>query len=190
MRVPRLRVGLASVLPGDRGSRSPGCVTESNQSVIIVKKGEGIIMAIIGKCQYTKDGKLVPPRERDIERVKSGMLVDMTGESGDRLTTDLGHTHIFLLETSGRSPQQAKQRSEDKLQRFFDRVDFLDGFRKIDVNRRTGYTPLNKNYQVTYEILYAMEGASRARNTVSPYEGQKRGGQGADPRAVGMYEFN
>src|SRR5690625_4313311 len=131
-------------------------------------------MAVIGKCQYTKDGRLVRPRELDVRDAKLSMGLDIGGKSGDRFTTERGCTHVYLVEAAGLSPAQAKQRSKDKLQTFFDHADFINGFRKISMERRTDYTPINQNYTITYEIVYAIEEPYRSSRSVSPYEGQSR----------------
>lgn len=131
-------------------------------------------MAVIGKIQYTKDGKLVRPHERSVADARLRMGMDIGDQRGDRLTTDRGHTHIHVVEASGLTPAKALARGKAHLKEFFDHVEFVQGYRKIGIDRHTGYTAINRNYNVQYEITYAIEGGSRTPRTVSPYEGQPR----------------
>lgn len=132
-------------------------------------------MAVIGKCKYNQDGKLVRPGPNALGDALASMDLEIGGVSGGRLTTDRGYTHLQRFQVAGLSPDQARQRGKVKLARFFDRLEFAEGFRKISVKSHKGYTPVNQNYTIDYEIIYAIESASRRRKTVSPHAGQQRG---------------
>lgn len=145
-------------------------------------------MAVIGKIQYTKDGTIVRPHERGVADARISMGMDIGDQRGNRLTTDRGHTHIHVVEASGLTPSKALARGKEHLKKFFDHVEFVQGYRKIAVERHTGYTHINRNYNVQYEVIYAIEDGARTHRTVSPDEGQPRGTRVID-LVADMLEF-
>lgn len=129
-------------------------------------------MALIGPCTYDARGRLVRPNDTDIARAKAQLFLD----TGEGLTLDAGRVHVHVINVTGLTPQVARQRAGERLARFFDTVEFAGGYRKISVRKTQGRLPVNGNFSITYEIVYAVENGSRARShsPESPYAGSQR----------------
>lgn len=55
---------------GDWGDPATGGVAEGNYSVMLIRRGEDLIMAVVGTRTYDSRGKLVHPETLDISRAK------------------------------------------------------------------------------------------------------------------------
>lgn len=150
-----------------------GGVTESNYSVILIRRGEDLIMAIVSPCTYDSRGQLVRPGTLDISRAKIRLDLD----TGEKPTFDRGHLHVFVVSDMGVTAEQARERVNSRLRRFFDRAEAVYGFRKITMEKSQSRNRLNLNTTISYEILYAVEAdeRSRGRNPESPNAGYPRG---------------
>jgi hypothetical protein len=152
--------------------RSPG-VSESNYSGILVGRGEDLTMVIVSTCAYDSRGQLVRPDMFDISRAKIRLDLD----TGERATFDRGHTHVFVVSDMGITAEQARERVNLRLRRFFDRAEAVRGFVKIAVKESQSKNRLNLNTTISYEILYAVEAdeRSRSRSPESSSAGCRRG---------------
>ncbi|NEA18978.1 hypothetical protein [Streptomyces halstedii] len=117
-------------------------------------------MAIVSACAYDSRGQLVRPDTFDISRAKIRLDLD----TGERATFDRGHTHVFVVSDTGVTAQQAHERVNTRLRRFFDRAEAERGFRRIATKRRQSRNRLNLNTTISYEILYAVEADERSRS--------------------------
>ncbi|MFF8918023.1 hypothetical protein ACF08M_33155 [Streptomyces sp. NPDC015032] len=77
----------------------------------------------------------------------------------------------------GVTAEQARDRVNARLRRFFDRAEAVHGFREITMQKRQSKNPLNLNTTISYEILYVVESdeRSRSRSPESPNAGYQRG---------------
>jgi hypothetical protein len=128
-------------------------------------------MAIVSTCTYDSRGKLVRPDTLDISRAKIRLDLD----TGEKPTFDRGHTHVFVVSDMGITAEQARERVNSRLCRFFDRADAVRGFRKITMKKSQSKNRLNTT--ISYEILYIVEAdeRSRSRSPESPNAGYQRG---------------
>ena len=121
-------------------------------------------MAIVSSCVYDAQGRLLRPSEFDVNRAR--MVGDF--ETGEALTLDRGHLHVQTVTGRGRTPAEARQRANQKLARFFDRVESVNGYRKISMSRTQGELVASGNHAVSYEIVYAIELVNRKPDRHSP----------------------
>ncbi|NUQ96159.1 MAG: hypothetical protein HOY79_06200 [Streptomyces sp.] len=129
-------------------------------------------MAIVSACTYDPRGQLVRPDTLDISRAKIRLDLD----TGEKPTFDLGHTHIFVVSDMGVTAEQARERVNVRLHRFFDRAEAVHGFRKITMTESQSKNRLNLNTTISYEILYVVEADERSRSrNGSPNAGYRRG---------------
>lgn len=129
-------------------------------------------MAIVSTCTYDSRGKLVHPDTLDISRAKIRLDLD----TGEKPTFDRGHTHVFVVSDMDVTAEQARERVNARLCRFFDRTEAVHGFRKIAMKKSQSRNRLNLNTTISYEILYVVESAerSRSRSPESPDAGYQR----------------
>lgn len=148
-------------------------VTESIYSVILIRRGEDLVMAIVSTCTYDSRGKLVRPDALDISRAKIRLDLD----TGEKPTFEHGHTHVFVVSDMGVTAEQARERVNSRLRRFFDRAEAVRGFRKITMEKSQSKNRLNLNTTISYEILYVVEAdeRSRSRGPESSNAGYQRG---------------
>ncbi|MBD0673963.1 hypothetical protein [Streptomyces sp. CBMA156] len=130
-------------------------------------------MAIVSTCAYDSQGRLVRPDTLDISSAKIRLDLD----TGERATFDRGHTHVFVVSGTGITAEQARERVDTRLRRFFDRAEAVRGFRRMTTKRSQSKNLLNLNTTISYEILYVVEAdeRSRRRTPESPSEGRRRG---------------
>ncbi|AOY70884.1 hypothetical protein ARZXY2_1331 [Arthrobacter sp. ZXY-2] len=130
-------------------------------------------MAVVNKCAYDAQGRLVRPSGSEVRRARFASDFD----TGERPTFDRGSMHFFTMSTSGRTAEQAHERAREMLARFFERAESVAGFRKLEMRRRQGVMPCNRNVSITYEILYAVEDGHRVRAHIPepPNAGYRRG---------------
>ncbi|MYR60059.1 hypothetical protein GTY54_28790 [Streptomyces sp. SID625] len=130
-------------------------------------------MAIVSTCAYDSRGQLVRPDTFDISRAKIRLDLD----TGERATFDCGYTHVFVVSDTGVTAEQARDRVNTRLRRFFDRAEAVRGFRKITMKKSQNKNRLNLNTTISYEILYVVEAdeRSRSRSPESPNAGHQRG---------------
>src|SRR5699024_7712150 len=119
----------------------------------------------IGPCKYDSNGRLIRPSNTDIARATNKIHLS----TGMRVTTDIGQLHVHTVNASARTPGEAKARAGAKLKELFDHLEFINGFRKVGIRKMQGILPCNKNYSITYEVVYAIESYSRARSTSSEF---------------------
>ncbi|MFJ5071682.1 hypothetical protein ACIQC7_35230 [Kitasatospora sp. NPDC088556] len=117
-------------------------------------------MAIVSTCAYDSRGQLVRPDPLDISRAKIRLDLD----TGEKPTFDPGHTHVFVVSDMGITAEQACERVNTRLRRFFDRAEAVRGFRRITVKESRSTNRLNLNTTISYEILYVVEAGERARS--------------------------
>lgn len=129
-------------------------------------------MAIVGPCTYDSRGQLVRPDALDISRAKIRLDLD----TGEKATFDRGHTHVFVVSDIGITAEQAGERVNARLRRFFDRAEAVRGFREITMEKSQSKNRLNRNTTISYEIHYVVEAAerSRSRSPESPNAGYRR----------------
>lgn len=129
-------------------------------------------MTIVSKCVYDAQGRLVRPSDGDVRRARFALDFD----SGERPTFDRGSMHFYTMTTSGLTAGHASQRAKEMLERFFERAESVDGYRKIEMRKTQGIIHCNRNVSITYEILYAVEDGGRGRTHIpeSPYAGYRR----------------
>ncbi|MCM2392645.1 hypothetical protein [Streptomyces albipurpureus] len=129
-------------------------------------------MAIVSTCAYDSRGRLVRPDTLDIGRAKIRLDLD----TGERATFDRGHTHVFVVSDMGITAEQASERVNTRLRRFFDRAEAVRGFRRIATKRSQSKNRLNLNTTISFEILYVVEAdeRSRSRSPESPSAGCRR----------------
>ncbi|MFJ1954440.1 hypothetical protein ACIOGT_24790 [Streptomyces microflavus] len=137
-------------------------------------------MAIVSTCAYDSRGQLVRPDMLDISRAKIRLDLD----TGENPTFERGHTHVFVVSDMGVTAEQARERVNTRLRRFFDRAEAERGFRRIATKRRQSKNPLNLNTTISYEILYVVESdeRSRSRSFESPRAGCQQGWSTVTPR--------
>ncbi|KAB7839461.1 hypothetical protein [Streptomyces mobaraensis] len=130
-------------------------------------------MAIVSASTYDSRGQLVRPDTLDISRAKIRLDLD----TGERPTFDRGHTHVFVVSDMGVTAEQARERVNARLSRFFDHAEAVRGFRKIAMEKSQSMNPLNRNTTISYEILYVVEadGRSRSSSPETPNAGYQRG---------------
>ncbi|MFF1880231.1 hypothetical protein ACFVVC_02015 [Pseudarthrobacter sp. NPDC058196] len=130
-------------------------------------------MAVVNTCAYDARGRLMRPSDSEIRRARFAGDFD----TGERPTFDRGSVHFFIMSTSGRTAEQAHERAHEMLARFFERAESVTGYRKLEMRRRQGVMPCNRNVSITYEILYAVEDGHRVRthSPESPNAGYRRG---------------
>lgn len=121
-------------------------------------------MAIVSACVYDAQGRLARPAEIDINRAR--MRADF--DTGESLTLDRGRVHLQTVTARGTTPEQARQRANQKLARFFDRVEPVIGYRKVSMTRTQGELAASGNHSVSYEIVYAIELPTWERRRHSP----------------------
>lgn len=131
-------------------------------------------MAVIGPCEYDADGKLLLPSASAIGHASVSMDTSIGAEDSDALTLDRGCTHLAVLTFYAKSPEEAVRRGKNGLARMLSRFEFETGFREISVERSTGRIPVNRDYVVTYKMVYAIE-TDRSFQAVSPTAGYSRG---------------
>ncbi|MGI8306998.1 hypothetical protein [Saccharopolyspora hattusasensis] len=129
-------------------------------------------MAIVSTCTYDAQGRLVRPDRLDIGRAK----IDLDLDTGGFPTFDRDHVHVHIVTASGVTADQARQRVNAQLARFFERVEEVTGYSKIAISKTQGVIPCNRNVTITCEILYAVEAPKWARghSPESPYAGYRR----------------
>ncbi|MFE7114092.1 hypothetical protein ACFU99_01525 [Streptomyces sp. NPDC057654] len=135
-------------------------MTESTCSVILIRRREDLIIATVSTCTYDSRGKLVRPDTLDISRAKIRLDLD----TGEKPTFDSGHLHLFVVSGMGVTAEQARERVNTRLRRFFDRAEAVHGFRKIAMKGSRGKNPRNLNTTISYEILYVVEADKRFRS--------------------------
>ncbi|MFD7661333.1 hypothetical protein [Streptomyces sp. NPDC059788] len=91
---------------GDRIIPVAERVTESKYSVILIRRGGDLIMAIVSTCTYDSRGKLVSPDALDISRAKIRLDLD----TGEKPTFDRGHLHVYVVSDMGVTAEQARER--------------------------------------------------------------------------------
>ncbi|MDX3020059.1 hypothetical protein [Streptomyces acidiscabies] len=130
-------------------------------------------MAVVSTCTYDSRGQLVRPDRLDISRAKIRLDLD----TGERATFDLGHMHVFVVSGMGVTAEQARERVNARLRRFFDRAEAVYGFREITRKESRSRNRLNLNTTISYEILYVVEAdvRPRGRTPESPHAGSRRG---------------
>ncbi|MFD7541266.1 MULTISPECIES: hypothetical protein [unclassified Streptomyces] len=130
-------------------------------------------MAIVSVCTYDSRGKLVRPDTLDVSRAKIRLDLD----TGEKPTFDRGHVHVFVISDTGVTAEQARERVNARLHRFFDRAEAVHGFRKIMTAESRSKNRLNLNTTISCEILYAVEAdeRSRSRSPESTVAGYQRG---------------
>ncbi|MEW1548401.1 hypothetical protein [Streptomyces tsukubensis] len=130
-------------------------------------------MAIVSTCVYDSRGQLVRPDVFEISRAKIRLDLD----TGERATFDCGHTHVFVVSDMGITAEQARERVNTRLRRFFDRAEAVRGFRRITVKESQSKNLLNLNTTISYEIVYVVEAdeRSRSRSPKSSSAGYRRG---------------
>ncbi|WP_328791448.1 hypothetical protein [Streptomyces sp. NBC_00273] len=74
---------------------------------MLIRRGEDLIMAVVGTCTYDSRGKLVHPETLDISRAKIRPDLD----TGEKPTFDRGHTHVLVV-SPARSSTSSKQTSD------------------------------------------------------------------------------
>ncbi|MEU0030703.1 hypothetical protein [Streptomyces sp. NPDC006335] len=116
-------------------------------------------MAVVSTCTYDSRGQLVRPDALDISRAKIRLDLD----TGEKPTFDRGHTHVFVVSDMGITAEQARERVNARLLRFFDRAESVRGFRKITMEKSQSKNRLNLNTTISYEILYVVETDDRVR---------------------------
>ncbi|WP_327357804.1 hypothetical protein [Streptomyces sp. NBC_01304] len=123
-------------------------------------------MAIVSTCTYDSQGQLVRPDPLDISRAKIRLDLD----TGEKPSFDRGHTHVFVVSDMGVTAEQARERVDSRLRRFFGRAETVRGFRKITMEESRSKNRLNLNTTISYEILYVVESdeRSRSRSSESP----------------------
>lgn len=131
-------------------------------------------MAIISKCVYDAQGRLMEPDRLDIVNAMAALDMD----NGGFPTFKRGFTHILRVTASGLTAEHARYRVNERLDRFFGEAELVGGFRKISMHKTEGIVPCNRNYSITYEIIYAIEAPRWARNRrpESPNAGYRRDG--------------
>ncbi|MFE6939621.1 hypothetical protein [Streptomyces chartreusis] len=124
-------------------------------------------MAVVSTCTYDSRGKLVRPDTLDISRAKIRLDLD----TGEKPTFDRGHTHVFVVSGMGVTAEQARERVNLRLRRFFDRAEAVRGFHKITMKKSQSRNRLNLNTTISYEILYVVDadGRSRGRSSESAH---------------------
>ncbi|MDX2547485.1 hypothetical protein ACOT81_38475 [Streptomyces sp. WI04-05B] len=130
-------------------------------------------MAVVSTSTYDSRGKLVPSDALDISRARIRLDLD----TGEKPTFDRGHTHVFVVSDMGITAEQACERVNARLRRFFDRAEAVYGFRKITMKKSQSRNRINLNTTISYEILYVVEadGRSGRRSPESPNAGCRRG---------------
>lgn len=133
-------------------------------------------MAVIGKIVYDRHRELVYPSRPMIEAAKSSL--DFGYGSNSKVTVDVEHTHVHEITEFGRTPNEAQHNAQQKLDRFFDAVEGIYGFRRLSVRKaHQSRLPAGGNAAVTYEVVYAIEyhpSRPRTNKPESPYEGYRR----------------
>lgn len=123
-------------------------------------------MSVIGPCVYV-DGELMAPGLRATLDAQSRLAL----KSGKFFPTfDIGFYHIFRVIAYGRSYQEAEAEVLRKMRRFYRKMNQVEGFSTLKLDKRRGFIPVNENYEITYDITYVIERTgSRSQNSESPY---------------------
>jgi hypothetical protein len=148
-------------------------MTEGIRLRQIRRKEAESTMAIVSKCTYDAQGRLIRPSKLAVDNAKT----QLDFEAGEAPTFDRGFNHVFVLTASARTPDEARRRGKALLARFFDEAEFRGG-RKIAINKMQGIVPCNQNATIDYEVLYAVEPpkwARRPHDPESPDVGSRRG---------------
>lgn len=144
-------------------------------------------MAVIGPCKYNDRGQLIRPDSSDVRAAKMALDFD----TGEAPTLKRGYTHVFVIRDGGPTPEIAQRNVNQKLQRFFMRIETSRGYTKISMDKRISERPMHNGVSITYEIVYADEMLGRKRDREqrrsgtrpeSPNAGSQRG-----MRAVARY---
>lgn len=130
------------------------------------QRKELIIIAVIEPCAYV-DGELMSPALLPTLEAKARLAF-----AGAKYfpTFDIGYTHIFRLTAWGRSYDEARRSIGRKVGRFYRKMNQVEGFSTIKLDKREDYIHSNQNYSVTYEIVYVIEWTgSRTQRPDFPY---------------------
>lgn len=123
-------------------------------------------MAVIETCVYV-DGELIAPALLPTLKAKSRLAF-----AGAKYfpTFDIDYTHIFRITAWGLSYDEAQHRIKRKVGRFYRKMNQVEGFSTIKLDKREDYVRSNQNYSVTYDIMYVIERTgSRTQRPDSPY---------------------
>lgn len=124
-------------------------------------------MAIIGPIEYNADGTIRPPGLDETLAAKRRLETRGVKEFP---TFDIGYHHIFRMEAFGLSFDQARERLDYKRQRFFRKMNMVEGFRMTKDKAFDDYVPINQNFASYYEAVYVIEDTgTTTQNPDSPY---------------------
>jgi hypothetical protein len=125
-----------------------------------------IIVAVIEPCVYV-DGELMIPALLPTLEAKARLAF---AGAKHFPTFDIGYTHIFRITAWGRSQDEAQRRIKRKVGRFYRKMNQVEGFSTIKLDKREDYIHSNQNHSVSYEIMYVIERTgSRTQRPDSPY---------------------
>jgi hypothetical protein len=131
-----------------------------------MQRKELIIMAVIETCVYV-DGELMAPALLPTLRAKSRLAF---ASAKYFPTFDIGYTHIYRITAWGLSSDKAERRAKPKVGRFYRKLNQVEGFSTIKLDKREDYVRSNQNYSVTYDIVYVIERTgSRTQRPDAPY---------------------
>ncbi|QNE18114.1 hypothetical protein F1D05_09720 [Kribbella qitaiheensis] len=123
-------------------------------------------MAVIEVCVYIDDELLAPAL---LPMLEAKARLAFAGAKYFP-TFDIGYTHIFRITAWGRSPAEAQRRSQRKVGRFYRKMNQVEGFSTIKLEKREDFIHSNHNHSVTYEIMYVIEWTgSRTQRPDCPY---------------------
>lgn len=110
-------------------------------------------MAVIEPCVY-RDGELMAPALLPTLEAKARLALPQVSRFP---TFDIGYTHIFTMTGWGLSYAAAHASITRKVARFYSRMNQVEGFSTIKIDKSQDYTPLNQNYYIAYSIMYVIE---------------------------------
>lgn len=110
-------------------------------------------MTVIGKIRYYQ-GRVAYPSRSQLEAAKASWDLDF-GENYHSLTEDIDCTHIQRIRVYGRNADEARDREERSLKKFFDHLQYRRGFRVL--THDTSSDSSNGRVSIVHEIVYVIE---------------------------------
>lgn len=124
-------------------------------------------MAVIQRIRYTDDGRIRTPELLPTLRAESRLAFRHVAVFP---TFDIGFAHVFRISAFGLSFDEAQSNAQRKLDRFYRKMNMVEGFLEIKRDTINDFIPINRNFKVIYTIMYVIENTgSRTQNPDSPY---------------------
>lgn len=114
-------------------------------------------MTIIAPCRYNSFNQLLVPRRLDVENSTENAQTESFFEHTNHATFDRGYYHRYVIEVFGRTPAEACQRLDAKLERFIQMGSTKGAYRPIRRSRWSGTVGIDHKVKMAYTLIYAIE---------------------------------